>query len=74
MLHMMNTKILHIKVILFVVLQCVFMAAVNGQDVTCKAGEVMTFGAIFTSGNASHSNARRRSLLQDEYGNSGERL
>ncbi len=39
MLHMMNTKILlHIKVILFVVLQCVFMSAVNG-DVTCEAGE-----------------------------------
>ena len=37
---MMNTKILlHIKVILFVVLQCVFMAAVKGHDVTCKAGE-----------------------------------
>ena len=39
MLHMMNTKILHIKVILFVVLQCVFMSAINGQDVTCEPGE-----------------------------------
>ena len=35
----MNTKILlHIKVILFVVLQWVFMSAVNG-DVICKVGE-----------------------------------
>ena len=47
---MMNTKILHIKVILFVVLQCVFMPAVNG-DVTCKAGE--GFVPMFTSGLAS---------------------
>ena len=51
MLHMMNTKILlHIKVILFVLLQCVFMSAVNG-DVTCKAGERAS--SILTSGSAS---------------------
>ena len=52
MLHMMNTKILlHIKVILFVVLQCVFMSAVKGQDVACKVGEYPPYG--FTSGLAS---------------------
>ena len=53
MLHMMNTKILHIKVILFVVLQCVFMAAVNSEDPICKVGEALPSGAIFTSGYAS---------------------
>jgi hypothetical protein len=50
MLHMMNTKILHIKVILFVVLQCMFLSAVN-SDVTCEAGEYPPYG--FTSGPAS---------------------
>ena len=54
MLHMMNTKILHIKVILFVVLQCVFMSAVNSEDPICKVGEgVYGSGAIFPSGYAS---------------------
>ena len=48
---MMNTKILHIKVILFVVLQCVFTSAVKGQDVACKVGEYPPYG--FTSGLAS---------------------
>ena len=51
---MMNTKILHIKVILFVLLQFVFMSAVNSEDLTCKVGEgVYGSGAIFTSGSAS---------------------
>ena len=49
----MNTKILHIKVILFVVLQCVFMSAVNSEDPICKVGEGLPSGAIFTSGYAS---------------------
>ncbi len=51
---MMNTKILHIKVILFVVLQCVFMSAVNSEDPICKVGEgVYASGAIITYGSAS---------------------
>ncbi len=50
-LQMMNTKILHIKVILFVVLQCVFMSVVNG-DVACKAGEGLG-SERFSSGPAS---------------------
>ena len=52
----MNTKILlHIKVILFVVLQCVFTSAVKGQDVACKVGEgwLPNPNNIFTSGLAS---------------------
>ena len=49
----MNTKILlQIKVILFVVLQYVFMSAVNGEDPICKVGETPAeYG--FTSGAAS---------------------
>ena len=47
---MMNTKILHIKVILFVVLQCVFTSAVKGQDVACKVGEFRPPTDIRTSG------------------------
>ena len=53
MLHMMNTKILHIKVILFILLQCVFISAVNSEDPICKAGEALPSGARFTSGYAS---------------------
>ena len=50
----MNTKILlHIKVILFVLLQCVFMSAINGQDVACKVGEFRPPTDIRTSGDAS---------------------
>ena len=43
----METKIL--KVILFLLLQCVFMNAVNG-DVSCGNGEGLPSGAIYTSG------------------------
>ena len=53
---MMNTKILlHIKVILFLVLQCVFISAVKGHDVACKVGESLLPNPnnIFTSGLAS---------------------
>ena len=50
----MNTKILlHAKVILFVLLQCVFMSAVNSEYPICKVGEALRSGAIFTSGLAS---------------------
>ena len=57
MLHMMNTKILlHIKVILFVVLQCMFMPAVNGQNskkdvyvhITC-ATDTNNVAAVFNA-------------------------
>ena len=63
MLHMMNTKILHIKVILFVLLQCVFMAAVNSEDPICKVGEALPSGAIFTSGDASQCSGIHLFLL-----------
>ncbi len=47
----MNTKILLlIKVILFVVLQCMFMPAVNSEDVACKVGEFRPPTDIRTSG------------------------
>jgi hypothetical protein len=49
-LHMMNTKILHIKAVLFVVLQCMFISVIKG-DVTCKVGEGII--PMFTSGYAS---------------------
>ena len=54
MLHMMNTKILlHIKVILFVLLQCVFMSAVSSEDFACKVGEFRPPTDIRYAGDAS---------------------
>ena len=49
----MEAKILHVKVILFLLLQCMLMFAVNSVAPMCQPGEVNQAGAIFTSGWAS---------------------
>ena len=61
----MNTKILHIKVILFVLFQCVFIS-VSGHDVACKAGEALPSGAIFTSGSASQCSGISKITTEEE--------
>jgi len=50
---MMNTEILHIKVILFVVLQCIFLSVVGGQGSNCNPGESVWRYDTFKSGSAS---------------------
>ena len=49
----METKTLHIKVILFLLLQCMLMFAVNSEDLTCEAGYGIPSRYIFTSGDSS---------------------
>jgi len=46
----MATKILHIKVILFLLLQCMLISAVNSEDLICQAGEGASSGAMLMSG------------------------
>lgn len=47
----MKTKILQIKVILFLLLHCTFITAVNSEDPICNAGEFAT--SILSSGDPS---------------------
>ncbi len=63
---MMNTKILHIKVVLFVVLQCVFISAVTGQGVTCEPGEGVFDYKCITSGYASQCSGTSKITTEAE--------